>query len=72
MHNAWLMLEGEKKKSKQFIMHNSPVHKLFRKGNVDTFSMEGTYLGKLKRVVLGATQREDKPHGNLFRCSLYV
>lgn len=63
MHNAWLMLEGDKKKSKEFIMHNSAVHKLFRKGNTDTFSMEGRYVGKLKRVILGAMQREDKPHG---------
>lgn len=66
MHNAWLILEGEKKKSKQFLMKNSPVQKLFRKSNIDKFSMEGRYLGKLKRVILGAVQREDKPHGKSF------
>lgn len=63
MHNAWLILEGEKKKSKEFLMKNSAVHKVFRKGNTDTFTMEGRYLGKLRRVILGAVQREDKPLG---------
>lgn len=63
MHNAWLILEGEKKKSKEFLMKNSAVHKVFRKGNTDTFTMEGRYLGKLTRVILGAVQREDKPLG---------
>lgn len=63
MHNAWLILEGDKKKSKEFIMKNSPVHKVFRKGNKDTFTLDGRYVGKLKRVILGAMQREDKPLG---------
>lgn len=63
MHNAWLILEGEKRKSKQFVMKNSPVHKVFRKGNTDTFTMESRYLGKLTRIVLGAAQREDKQLG---------
>lgn len=63
MHNAWVRLEGDKKKSREFLMKNSPVHKVFRKGNRDSFMMEGKYLGKLKGVTLGATQREDKPLG---------
>lgn len=63
MHNAWLIIEGTKRKTKEFVMKNSPVHKVFRKGNTDTFTLDGRYLGKLKRLVLGAIQREDKPLG---------
>ena len=65
MHNAWLILEGDKKKSREFLMKNSPVHKVFRKGCTDTFTLDGRYLGKLKKVILGAVQREDKPLGKI-------
>ena len=70
MHNAWLILEGDKKKSREFLMKNSPVHKVFRKGCSDTFTLDGRYLGKLKKVILGAVQREDKPLGKIFFWSL--
>ena len=53
-------------------MKNSPVHKLFRKGCTDTFTLDGRYLGKLKKVILGAVQREDKPLGKIFLWSLLL
>lgn len=72
MHNAWLIIEGEKRKTKEFVMKNSPVHKVFRKGNTDTFTLDGRYLGKLKRVILGAMQREDKPLGIIIKLEFSV
>lgn len=71
MHNAWLIIEGTKRKTKEFFMKNSPVHKVFRKGNTDTFTLDGRYLGKLKRVILGAMQREDKPLGEALKCHIW-
>jgi len=71
-HNAWLILEGDKKKSKEFIMKNSPQRQVFRKGNTDSFTMEGRYLGKLKKCIIGAVQREDKPLGKDFYVQVLI
>ena len=65
MHNAWLVLVGEQRPSKEFIMENSPRNKILRRGQVDTFTMTSRYLGPLTKCLIGAVERDDKPLGGL-------
>ena len=65
MHNGWLMLVGEQKTSKEFIMENSARTKILRRGQVDTFSFTSRNLGTLEKCILGAVERDDKPLGGM-------
>jgi hypothetical protein len=65
MHNAWLVLVGEQRSSKEFLMTNSARHKVLRRGQTDTFSLSTRHLGTLSKCLLGAVERDDKPLGGL-------
>ncbi|XP_050409617.1 lipoxygenase homology domain-containing protein 1 [Patella vulgata] len=61
MHNAWMILEGTKRKSKTLMFENSPQNKILRRGNTDHIKKDCLNLGKLKTCTLGAVEREDRP-----------
>ncbi|XP_033751254.1 lipoxygenase homology domain-containing protein 1-like isoform X2 [Pecten maximus] len=60
IHHGWVILEGSKE-SVKYKLENSARNKILRRGNTDYFQVPSRPLGKLKRVVVGATEREDHP-----------
>ncbi|XP_064633987.1 lipoxygenase homology domain-containing protein 1-like isoform X3 [Lineus longissimus] len=61
IHNAWLILQGELRNSEEFVMENSAKNKILRRGQTDSFKLPCKNLGKIKKCILGAVEREDRP-----------
>ncbi|KAF6302998.1 lipoxygenase homology domains 1 [Rhinolophus ferrumequinum] len=58
--NVWLILEGRKNRSKEFLVENSGRQRVFKKGTTDTFEFDSVYLGDLAAVCVGHLARNDR------------
>ncbi|XP_058548188.1 lipoxygenase homology domain-containing protein 1 [Neofelis nebulosa] len=58
--NVWLILEGRKNRSKEFLVENSSRQRAFRKGTMDTFEFDSVYLGDIASLCVGHLAREDR------------
>ncbi|XP_045923575.1 lipoxygenase homology domain-containing protein 1-like [Micropterus dolomieu] len=58
--NAWIVLEGKKGRSKEFVMENSSKKKRFLRGNVDKFEFSSKNLGDIAGICLGHTPKDGK------------
>ncbi|CAJ1070168.1 lipoxygenase homology domain-containing protein 1-like [Xyrichtys novacula] len=58
--NAWIVLEGKKGRSKEFVMENSSKKKRFLRGNVDRFEFSSKNLGDIVGICLGHTPKDGK------------
>ncbi|XP_046284400.1 lipoxygenase homology domain-containing protein 1 isoform X1 [Marmota monax] len=58
--NVWLILEGRKNRSKEFLVENSSRQRAFRKGTTDTFEFDSIYLGDIASICVGHLAREDR------------
>ncbi|XP_059213530.1 lipoxygenase homology domain-containing protein 1 [Centropristis striata] len=58
--NAWIVLEGRKGRSKEFVMENSSKKKRFLRGNVDRFDFSSKNLGDIAGICLGHTPKDGK------------
>ncbi|XP_066103487.1 lipoxygenase homology domain-containing protein 1 isoform X1 [Saccopteryx bilineata] len=58
--NVWLILEGRKNRSKEFLVENSGRQRVFRKGTTDTFEFDSVYLGDIAAICVGHLAREDR------------
>uniref|UniRef100_A0A2K6TP14 Lipoxygenase homology domain-containing protein 1 n=1 Tax=Saimiri boliviensis boliviensis TaxID=39432 RepID=A0A2K6TP14_SAIBB len=58
--NVWLILEGRKNRSKEFLVENSSRQRAFRKGTTDTFEFDSVYLGDIASLCVGHLAREDR------------
>ena len=56
--NAWIVLEGEERKSQEYHIGNSPKNKVLRRGQTDSFKFETKNLGSLTHVTVGHRRRE--------------
>ncbi|XP_059102112.1 lipoxygenase homology domain-containing protein 1 [Peromyscus eremicus] len=58
--NVWLVLEGRKNRSKEFLVENSSRQRAFRKGTTDTFEFDSIFLGDIASLCVGHLAREDR------------
>ncbi|KAM8782296.1 lipoxygenase homology domain-containing protein 1 isoform 3-T3 [Rhynchonycteris naso] len=58
--NVWLILEGRKNRSKEFLVENSGRQRVFRKGTTDTFEFDSVYLGDIAAMCVGHLARNDR------------
>ncbi|CAO2594492.1 Lipoxygenase homology domain-containing protein 1 [Lemmus lemmus] len=58
--NVWLILEGRKNRSKEFLVENSSRQRAFRKGTTDTFEFDSIFLGDIASLCVGHLAREDR------------
>ncbi|NP_001401329.1 lipoxygenase homology domain-containing protein 1 isoform 2 [Rattus norvegicus] len=58
--NIWLILEGRKNRSKEFLVENSSRQRAFRKGTTDTFEFDSIFLGDIASLCVGHLAREDR------------
>ncbi|XP_070566658.1 lipoxygenase homology domain-containing protein 1-like isoform X2 [Ptychodera flava] len=58
-HNAWLVMEGDKRTSREFIMENSARNKILRKGDTDEFRYTTRNVGDIETILLGHKERDD-------------
>lgn len=56
--NAWIVLEGEERKSQEYHIENSPKNKVLRRGQTDSFKFVTKNLGSLTHVTVGHRRRE--------------
>ncbi|XP_062291185.1 lipoxygenase homology domain-containing protein 1 [Scomber scombrus] len=58
--NGWIVLEGRKGRSKEFVMENSSKKRRFLRGNVDRFEFSSKNLGDIAGICLGHTPKDGK------------
>uniref|UniRef100_A0AAV2IX71 PLAT domain-containing protein n=1 Tax=Knipowitschia caucasica TaxID=637954 RepID=A0AAV2IX71_KNICA len=58
--NAWIVLEGRKGRSKEFVMENSSKKKRFLRGNIDRFEFSSKNVGDIAGICLGHTPKDGK------------
>ncbi|XP_076018180.1 lipoxygenase homology domain-containing protein 1 [Genypterus blacodes] len=58
--NAWIVLEGWKGRSKEFVMENSSKKKRFLRGSVETFEFASKNLGDIAGICLGHITKDGK------------
>ncbi|KAL4660900.1 lipoxygenase homology domain-containing protein 1-like [Arapaima gigas] len=58
--NIWIVLEGKKARSKEFLMENSSKKKRFLRGATDTFEFSSKNLGEIVSICLGHTPKDRK------------
>ncbi|XP_033845859.1 lipoxygenase homology domain-containing protein 1-like [Periophthalmus magnuspinnatus] len=58
--NAWIVLEGRKGRSKEFVMENSSKKKRFLRGNTDRFEFSSKNVGDIAGICLGHTPKDGK------------
>ncbi|XP_054613031.1 lipoxygenase homology domain-containing protein 1-like isoform X2 [Dunckerocampus dactyliophorus] len=58
--NAWIVLEGRKGRSKEFLMENSSKKKRFLRANVDRFEFTSKNLGDIVGICVGHTSKDGK------------
>lgn len=56
--NAWIVLEGEERRSQEYKIENSARNKVLRRGQTDTFKFVTKSLGSLTHVKIGHRKRE--------------
>jgi len=56
--NAWIVLEGEERKSQEYQIENSPKNKVLRRGQTDSLKFVTKNLGSLTHVTVGHRRRE--------------
>ena len=56
--NAWVILEGEERKSQEYQIENNPKNKVLRRGQTDTFKFVTKHLGTLTHLTIGHRKRE--------------
>nr|XP_019938128.1 PREDICTED: lipoxygenase homology domain-containing protein 1 isoform X2 [Paralichthys olivaceus] len=64
--NAWIILEGKKGRSKEFVMENSSKKKRFLRGNVDRFEFSSKNLGDIAGICLGHSPKDGKKVKGVF------
>ncbi|KAL1253398.1 hypothetical protein QQF64_018091 [Cirrhinus molitorella] len=58
--NAWIVLEGKKGRSKEFVMENSTKKKRFLRGSADSFVFSSKELGDIASICLGHIPKDGK------------
>ncbi|XP_050949579.1 lipoxygenase homology domain-containing protein 1 isoform X3 [Labeo rohita] len=58
--NAWIVLEGKKGRSKEFVMENSTKKKRFLRGSSDSFVFSSKELGDIASICLGHIPKDGK------------
>ncbi|XP_016404113.1 lipoxygenase homology domain-containing protein 1-like [Sinocyclocheilus rhinocerous] len=58
--NAWIVLEGKKGRSKEFVMENSTKKKRFLRGAKDRFEFSSKELGDIASICLGHIPKDGK------------
>uniref|UniRef100_A0A672MGV6 Lipoxygenase homology domain-containing protein 1-like n=1 Tax=Sinocyclocheilus grahami TaxID=75366 RepID=A0A672MGV6_SINGR len=58
--NAWIVLEGKKGRSKEFMMENSTKKKRFLRGASDRFEFSSKELGDIASICLGHIPKDGK------------
>uniref|UniRef100_A0A8C9SD10 Lipoxygenase homology PLAT domains 1 n=1 Tax=Scleropages formosus TaxID=113540 RepID=A0A8C9SD10_SCLFO len=58
--NTWIVLEGKRARSKEFVMENSSKKKRFLRGATDTFEFSCKNLGEIASICLGHTPKDNK------------
>ncbi|XP_077979346.1 lipoxygenase homology domain-containing protein 1-like [Glandiceps talaboti] len=58
-HNAWIVLEGNNRTSREFMMENSARNKILRKGDTDEFKYTTRAVGDIETILLGHRERDD-------------
>ncbi|XP_026052473.1 lipoxygenase homology domain-containing protein 1-like [Carassius auratus] len=58
--NAWIVLEGKKGRSKEFVMENSTKKKRFLRGASDRFEFSSKELGDIASICLGHIPKDGK------------
>uniref|UniRef100_A0A8C1CFM6 Lipoxygenase homology domains 1a n=1 Tax=Cyprinus carpio carpio TaxID=630221 RepID=A0A8C1CFM6_CYPCA len=58
--NAWIVLEGKKGRSKEFVMENSTKKKRFLRGATDRFEFSSKELGDIASICLGHIPKDGK------------
>ncbi|XP_030849367.1 lipoxygenase homology domain-containing protein 1 [Strongylocentrotus purpuratus] len=63
--NAFVILEGDRRTSREFLMENSPKRKILRRGETDNFKFTTRTVGKIDSIVVGHKERGDgsRPEG---------
>ena len=56
--NAWIVLEGDERKSQEYQIENSAKNKVLRRGQTDTLKFVTKNLGSLTHVTIGHRKRE--------------
>ncbi|XP_078473113.1 lipoxygenase homology domain-containing protein 1 [Lampetra planeri] len=56
--NVWLVLEGKKKRSEEFLLENSSKARRFQRGATDKFEFESADVGDIMSLVLGHCPRK--------------
>ncbi|XP_078530890.1 lipoxygenase homology domain-containing protein 1 isoform X2 [Lissotriton helveticus] len=58
--NAWVVLEGKKGRSKEFLMENSSKKKRFARAATDTFKFPSKNLGEIAAICVGHCPKDGK------------
>ncbi|XP_055036930.2 lipoxygenase homology domain-containing protein 1 [Misgurnus anguillicaudatus] len=58
--NAWIVLEGKKGRSKEFVLENSTKKKRFLRGSTDRFEFSSKELGDIAGICLGHIPKDGK------------
>ncbi|KAK9954997.1 hypothetical protein ABG768_014905 [Culter alburnus] len=58
--NAWIVLEGKKGRSKEFVLENSTKKKRFLRGCTDRFEFSSKELGDIASICLGHIPKDGK------------
>ncbi|XP_061116516.1 lipoxygenase homology domain-containing protein 1 [Conger conger] len=58
--NVWIVLEGRKARSKEFVMENSSKKKKFQRGATDTFEFSCKNIGEIASICLGHAPKDGK------------
>ncbi|XP_030851144.1 lipoxygenase homology domain-containing protein 1 isoform X2 [Strongylocentrotus purpuratus] len=63
--NAFVILEGDRRTSREFLMENSPKRKILRRGETDNFKFTTRTVGKIDSIIVGHKERGDgsRPEG---------
>ncbi|KTF89799.1 hypothetical protein cypCar_00010796 [Cyprinus carpio] len=75
--NAWIVLEGKKGRSKEFVMENSTKKKRFLRGATDRFEFSSKELGDIASICLGHIPKDGKKvkveaSWYIFRCGTAI
>ncbi|XP_028828916.1 lipoxygenase homology domain-containing protein 1 isoform X1 [Denticeps clupeoides] len=58
--NAWIVLEGRKGRSKEFVLENSGKKKRFLRGSTDRFEFSSKNVGDIAGICIGHTPKDGK------------
>uniref|UniRef100_A0A8C7GXA2 Lipoxygenase homology PLAT domains 1 n=1 Tax=Oncorhynchus kisutch TaxID=8019 RepID=A0A8C7GXA2_ONCKI len=58
--NVWIVLEGKRGRSKEFVLENSSKKKRFLCGATDTFEFSSKHVGEIAGICVGHTTKDSK------------